>query len=395
MPREEYARGRMMAAGAIRKATVVLITLALLLVFSCREPTQVTLVITTDVPCDQWKGATVTIGSASEIETKAPFTTTTTCRSDGSAGTLVLVPSGAEDSVFAVKVVGGKGRDPAECVAPVYGPGCIVARRTVGFLPNQPLTLAIPLRDTCSTLRCGANDTCAGGRCRNAKVPDPSACAGKTGCGEDVLGSPESTDCATLGKPADENCWDVSASFGVANYARDGKNGLHAFGQVVPVGKRVYAFLDGSTDETYTTTQGHCSYKQGTTFVYSPGWDIERKYDPKSGYTILVRGRSQTDCNALGQFLPLGAALCSGVITLNHDRGWRMVSDGSKCDVSGRWKASDTTDSFGRRVFCSVDSGAGTTSWEASATCGTVSAPLCCGCPEAANVDIKLGLARN
>ena len=392
-----------MVARAFRKATIVLVALGLVVVVSCREPTQVTLVITTDVPCDQWRGATVTVGSASDIETKAAFTTTTTCGADGSAGTLVIVPSGAEDGVFAVKVVGGKGRDPAECVAPVYGPGCIVARRKIAFLPNEPLTLTIPLRDACSSLRCGANDTCAGGQCRGANVPDPSACAGKTGCGENVLGPPESTDCATLGKPADESCWDVSAVFSVANYSRDDKNGLHIFGQVVPVGQRVYAFLDGSSDQTYTTTEGHCDYDKGTTFVFSPGWDIERKYDPKSGYTVSVRGRSLEDCLPSGtvspfgvDVRPLGPALCSGVVTLNPDRGWRMVSDGSTCNVSGRRKAGDTTDSFGRKIYCDVNPGARTTSWQAgNGRCGPVTAPECCRCPEVGDVDIKFGLARD
>lgn len=368
------------------------IVLALLLVFSCREPTQVTLLLTTDVPCDKWRGATVTVGSEAEVETKAPVTTTTTCNPDGSAGSLVVVPSGESDGTFAVKVVGGVERDPAECKPPFYGPGCIVARRIVEFSPHTPLAIAIALRGACSGVRCGPKDTCVSGQCRSATVPDGSACAGAKGCGEGVLKEPVSDDCATRGLPADESCWDVAAELTVAHYPRDRQNGLHVFGQRVTAGQKVYAFLDGTSDQTYSTTTGYCDYQKGTTFVFSPGWDIERRFDPKSGaVTIAVRGRSDTDCK---DFRATGAAQSAGAIAVNPARGWQLAGDATVCRVTGAASATGM-DHWSRPVFCDVDPGAGTTRWQSGQMCGTAAAPDCCLCPDAADVDITVGVRRD
>ena len=203
--------------------------------------------------------------------------------------------------------------------------------------------------------------------------------------------TPVSTDCATLGRPADASCWDVSAVFTTASYPRDAKNGLHVFGQVVTPGQRVYAFFDGASDQTYTTTQGYCDYQAGTTFVFSPGWDVERSYDPKSGYTVSVRGRSREDCSS---FPVSGAALCAGEIAVNAARGWRVVKEGSVCSANGAKKPGDAVDGFGRPVYCNVDPATGMTSWQAGNHCGGSGGPDCCKCPEAADVDARFGIVR-
>lgn len=379
--------------GATRaRAVTGAIALAVLLVLSCREPTQVTLLLTTDVPCDKWRGATVTVGGVSDVETKAPVTTTTTCNPDGTAGSLVVVPSGDDDGTFAVKVVGAIERDVAECKPPFYGPGCVVARRIVEFDPHTPQTIAIVLRGACSGVRCGPKDTCVSGQCRSATVTDSSDCTGAKGCGEITLGPPVSDDCATRGQPADESCWDIAAEFTVANYPRDRDNGLHIFGQRVAAGQRVYAFLDGTTDQTYSTTTGYCDYQKGSTFVFSPGWDIERRFDPKSSaVTVAVRGRSDTDCK---DFRTKGASQCAGAITVNAARGWRLSSEGSVCRGTGTTSATGM-DHWSRPVFCEVDPGAGTTRWQSGQRCGTAAAPDCCLCPDAADVDISVSVRRD
>jgi len=348
----------------------------------CSEPTQVTLEITTDVPCDRWRGATITVGRPEEIESKPALATTTReqCTPSGNVGTLVLVPS-ARNEPFAVKVVGGDGRDPAECVPPLYGPGCIVARRTLGFVSDSALTLSVPLHASCASVRCGVQDTCVGDKCRSAKVADPAACVGSKGCSEGLLGAPVVDDCAALGQPADATCWDISAVFAVANYARDGADGVHVFGQRVDVGKTVYAFLDRSSDNTRTTSKLACN---GASLDLSGGFDIERHYSEASGaYGVTVSGRSAADCGR-----GAGGSQCAGTVAVNPARGWRIT--GGKCNIISSG-APGKTDALGRPTECHVDAAGGTTTWQAGSYCkGT-----CCACPDAtAYVDVQLTLAR-
>jgi outer membrane protein assembly factor BamB len=132
---------------------------------ACHTATEVTLTLTTDVKCTDLRGVTVTVGQLHEIETKAPEAGATFCDADGHVGTLVLVPSGARNDAFAVKVVAGLGKDPSSCVAPSYGIGCIVARRAVRFIPHEPLDLPVSLHAACEGVPCGETETCAGGSC--------------------------------------------------------------------------------------------------------------------------------------------------------------------------------------------------------------------------------------
>jgi hypothetical protein len=156
----------------------------------CLSPTQVTLVLTTDVDCKQL--LTTTITTAAPGDAKAvPAATTSTCQNGGDIGTLVLVPSGDRDGHVDVEVVTAVGVPAAACTRPAYGPGCIVARRSLGFLPHTGLTLPIAMRDACRGVICGPADTCVSGVCRSAAV-DPNACEAAGGCSEAVLGPPAS-----------------------------------------------------------------------------------------------------------------------------------------------------------------------------------------------------------
>ncbi len=113
----------------------------------CQAPTQVTLELTTDLPCDALAGTTISVGSAEDIEGAEAVTETASCK-DGRIGSLVLVPAGSDEERFTVKVVGAVGVSPELCRAPAYGSdlpsndtGCVVARRALRFLPNVPVTL--------------------------------------------------------------------------------------------------------------------------------------------------------------------------------------------------------------------------------------------------------------
>jgi hypothetical protein len=122
-------------------ALVVLPTLA------CLEPTQVTLSLSTDVPCSRIRDVTI-----SEANGAGPFAETSTCSEGGQLGTLVLVPSGA----------GGGGT--VEVVA-TLDVGTIVARRRVRYVSHTQLTMAIQLTSSCANILCSVDQTCANGRC--------------------------------------------------------------------------------------------------------------------------------------------------------------------------------------------------------------------------------------
>jgi hypothetical protein len=153
---------------------------------ACREPTYVSLVISTDVACSDLQGTSITVGRLNEIEVRAPLTTVTTCAADGTVGSLVVTPSGDASEEFAVRVVSGVKRNVDECKAPDYGQGCIVARRAMRFVERTPLTLPIAMRAACAGVACGPEQTCVKGACVDARV-DSARCEG-AGCDEDTLG---------------------------------------------------------------------------------------------------------------------------------------------------------------------------------------------------------------
>jgi hypothetical protein len=176
------------------RALLVAMTLVVgtTLVASCREPTQISVEITTDVRCSDVKGTSLTVGNLSELDVRPITTQTTACTPGevGRVGNLVVVPSGADDDIVAVRVVLGFGRDPAECIPPSYGPGCIVARRALRYIPHAALTVPIFMSASCSGVVCGATETCVRGDCRPATIEDSNACSSPGGCGENVLGAP-------------------------------------------------------------------------------------------------------------------------------------------------------------------------------------------------------------
>lgn len=172
---------------------------AVTLAGACRSPTQVTLILKTDIPCAVLHGTSITVGSGRDVETRDPATTTSAC-SNGEIGSVVLVPTTGADDRFSVKVVAGKGMSVDACAAPGYGPpppsdvGCVVARRSLGFIPQAPLTLPIDLRAECVGVPCAVDETCVQGACVSSKV-DPDGCTSADGCPESALldgGSPGS-----------------------------------------------------------------------------------------------------------------------------------------------------------------------------------------------------------
>ena len=162
-------------------ATVVVLGVATI---GCKDPTEMTFVLTTDVPCEKIKGVSVAVGSPDDIDKRPSAVTSHTCQAGG-LGSIVTIPSGEKNDRMSIRVTAGVERDPGECEAPGFGTGCIVARRSLRYVPHTPLTVEISLRSACNGVTCGAAETCVVGVCTSADVVDPNACTGS--CDERAL----------------------------------------------------------------------------------------------------------------------------------------------------------------------------------------------------------------
>lgn len=161
----------------------------------CQPPTEVTVALSTNVPCEAIDGTGLVVGTPDDVESKDVTSVTATC-DDGRIGTMVILPGKDREAVFAVKVVTGVQVLAEECLTSTVRPtdvpgekGCIVARRELGFLPQTPLTLPIEMRLECIGVSCPPGSTCVeGGACVGARIADPNRCADPGGCDETALG---------------------------------------------------------------------------------------------------------------------------------------------------------------------------------------------------------------
>ena len=170
------ARVERVTSGGLRVVRLSLLALPI----SCLAPTEITLSITTDAKCADLQGVAIALGPTSEIDTTAALTVTPQCGPDGTIGTLALVPRSIDD-VVGIRVVAGFKKPADACVAP-FGDGCIVARRSLRYVPHTPLFLPIELSVSCSGVPCDTTSTCVAGQCVPANIPDPTTCATPNGC---------------------------------------------------------------------------------------------------------------------------------------------------------------------------------------------------------------------
>lgn len=154
----------------------------------CLDPTEVTVSITTDARCNEVSGTALSVGRIGHTERTRADATTTRCEGEGDLGTMVLVPGADEDAPFAVKVVTSLGGDVTKCLPPVYGPTCVVARRSLSFVSGEPLELPIVMSAACAGVRCPENQTCIDGVCADASCPDPTKCKANVGPWAGTLG---------------------------------------------------------------------------------------------------------------------------------------------------------------------------------------------------------------
>ena len=144
---------------------------ALCLASSCRDPTEITLLITSNT-CGTLTKTGIAVGTVGSL---GGFSAVQAgCARSGYVGTIVVLSSGSLDDAVGIEVVGGLGKDPSSCVR--GDPQCIVARRSLRYLPHTPLTLPIALEVSCAGVACDdPSTTCVSGACVPSTV-DPNAC---------------------------------------------------------------------------------------------------------------------------------------------------------------------------------------------------------------------------
>lgn len=151
----------------------------LVLLASCRDPTEFTLELSTDLPCAELGDTSIYVGTAQQlagpIGSLTPSAVTRGCKDGkGRIGSIVVVPSGSEDERVSIRVVAG--RTNASCAADLHS-GCIEARRSLGFVPHTPLYVPIELARSCENVVCdNASDTCVSGQCVPSAIECNGAC---------------------------------------------------------------------------------------------------------------------------------------------------------------------------------------------------------------------------
>jgi alpha-tubulin suppressor-like RCC1 family protein len=167
----------------MRRSLVLLTTLCVILVTSCRDATQVDVVLRTNVPYATGVGVAVWSGRSSVagaplVEASEPWL------GDGEVGNVIVTPGdAARDGKVTVRVAMGlRGRPASSCTDQGDPKDCIVARRKLSFAAFKRLKLPVVLYLSCEGILCSADTTCSHlGRCVPAEI-DPATCAGPDGC---------------------------------------------------------------------------------------------------------------------------------------------------------------------------------------------------------------------
>ncbi len=127
---------------------------------SCLGPTEIRLSITSNA-CDTLKSVEVYVGGSSLPLGASAATQGCTNKSspNGDVGSIVIVPSGANDENVHINVVGSL--VAGACTGPTAsGQNCIVARRALSFSPHTPLDVPIFLDSACAGQCTDSGQTC-------------------------------------------------------------------------------------------------------------------------------------------------------------------------------------------------------------------------------------------
>jgi alpha-tubulin suppressor-like RCC1 family protein len=167
----------------MRRWALGLLLLVAVLFASCKDATQVNVVLRTNVPFAT--GAGVALWSSRSGAVGSPLVESTEpWLAYGEVGNVVVTPGDAsKESALTVRVAMGlRGKRAAECTDDGDLKGCIIARRKLAFVPHTQLKVPVVLYLACEGVKCAADTTCSYlGQCVPAQV-DPAACATPDGC---------------------------------------------------------------------------------------------------------------------------------------------------------------------------------------------------------------------
>jgi len=138
---------------------------------SCREPTQVELVVNTRVLCSELTSAAIAVASTparaeADFAVNENIIEASNCRR-GSFGSLIITQGSARGAVLVVAGLVDElgGSDVRLCTPPSYR-GCIVARRNFPFSEGTTLRIPITLESSCVGVVCdNPLQTCIAGVC--------------------------------------------------------------------------------------------------------------------------------------------------------------------------------------------------------------------------------------
>jgi hypothetical protein len=151
---------------------------AITVAVSCREPTQVTVRITTGEKCADMSSVQTVVGPSPPVtqqrfEGRVTTAASEACDATGLVGTLVITPGGESGSVLVaagVRVGDVPPPDGATCADPETAKRCIIARRRFSFIDHESLTLPIHLDRLCVGKTCDPASTCFKGTCVDSNV---------------------------------------------------------------------------------------------------------------------------------------------------------------------------------------------------------------------------------
>lgn len=161
---------------------VVAPTLTILATADCYGPTEVTVIVSTDLGCSEVPMTGLFKGEPGRYDT-TPQAETNACTPEpsgggGTVGTLVLLPSGSPDGAAGVKVITTLGRkSPRDCLDD--STGCIIARRSFAFGEHLSRRLPVRMFRECAGVVCSESETCVGApaRCVSAEtICDETSC---------------------------------------------------------------------------------------------------------------------------------------------------------------------------------------------------------------------------
>ena len=172
----------------MRFVPVLALAVPVAITAACYGPTEVAVVVTTDLACSEGPRTAIYKGMPFD---SAPDAETEGCEpvpnADTRIGSLVFLPSGDANGRAAVKVVLARKRNVTECEA--HPEDCIVATRSFSFVKHLSRRVPIRMLSACLGKQCPDGQTCgAGGTCVSNEV---TCSDGRLRCRRRARGEPD------------------------------------------------------------------------------------------------------------------------------------------------------------------------------------------------------------